>query len=310
MPLSIYPASTGGASTFLALTDTFSSYSGNSLKAIRVNTGETALETYVPGTLSDGDKTDVTVSSSGSVWTVNSGLDATKIGGGDVTSTEFDYLNGVTSAIQTQLNSKQATITDSDDIAEGSTNLFFTTAERSKLSGIEASADVTDATNVDAAGAVMNSDTTTATMSFVIDEDNMASDSATKVPTQQSVKAYVDANAGGGSGHTADATLTQATSAYNIDGKDVRITLSSGTTGSINTFIDMATVGKEGHIVEIKNSTGGNYTITTTSLSNFIGGSYVIPNGGVAEFFVRRNLLTTAFNQTTHIHVGNAGAYS
>ena len=35
--------------------------------------------------------------------------------------------------------------------------------------------------------------TTTAAMSFVIDEDNLASDLATKVPTQQSVKAYVDA---------------------------------------------------------------------------------------------------------------------
>jgi len=67
-----------------------------------------------------------------------------------------------------------------------------------KLDGIEASADVTDATNVDAAGAVMNSDTSTASMSFVIDEDNMSSNSATKVPTQQSVKAYVDASGGGG----------------------------------------------------------------------------------------------------------------
>ena len=62
--------------------------------------------------------------------------------------------------------------------------------DKTKLDGIEASADVTDATNVDAAGAVMNSDSSTASMSFVIDEDNMASDSATKVPTQQSVKAY------------------------------------------------------------------------------------------------------------------------
>lgn len=61
-----------------------------------------------------------------------------------------------------------------------------------KLDGIETGADVTDATNVDAAGAVMNSDTSTASMSFVIDEDNMVSDSATKVPTQQSTKAYVD----------------------------------------------------------------------------------------------------------------------
>ena len=61
-----------------------------------------------------------------------------------------------------------------------------------KLDGIESGADVTDATNVDAAGAVMNSDTTTASMSFVVDEDAMTSDSDTKIPTQQSVKAYAD----------------------------------------------------------------------------------------------------------------------
>jgi hypothetical protein len=60
------------------------------------------------------------------------------------------------------------------------------------LLNVEDGADVTDATNVNAAGAVMNSDTTTAAMSFVIDEDTMSSDSATKIPTQQSVKAYVD----------------------------------------------------------------------------------------------------------------------
>lgn len=40
---------------------------------------------------------------------------------------------------------------------------------------------------------VLNSDTSTAPMQFVIDEDNMISDSPTKVPTQQSVKAYIDA---------------------------------------------------------------------------------------------------------------------
>ena len=74
----------------------------------------------------------------------------------------------------------------------------FTTALLNKLNGIETGADVTDATNVNAAGAVMNSDTSTAAMQFVVDEDNFSSNSATKVPTQQSVKAYVDANAGGG----------------------------------------------------------------------------------------------------------------
>jgi len=34
------------------------------------------------------------------------GIDASKIGGGVIDNTEFSYLNGVTSAIQTQLNAK------------------------------------------------------------------------------------------------------------------------------------------------------------------------------------------------------------
>lgn len=39
---------------------------------------------------------------------------------------------------------------------------------------------------------VLEAETTTASMSFVIDEDDMSSDLATKIPTQQSVKKYVD----------------------------------------------------------------------------------------------------------------------
>ena len=72
------------------------------------------------------------------------------------------------------------------------TTASFLIADESKLDGIEAGADVTDATNVAAAGAVMESDTTTALMSFVIDEDTMVSNLDTKIPTQQSVKTYVD----------------------------------------------------------------------------------------------------------------------
>ena len=79
-----------------------------------------------------------------------------------------------------------------DAILDGTT-ASFTTADESKLDGIEAAADVTDATNVNAAGAVMNSDASTSSMSFVVDEDDMISNLATKVPTQQSTKAYVDA---------------------------------------------------------------------------------------------------------------------
>ena len=85
--------------------------------------------------------------------------------------------------------------TGTDAVLPAATNTqagVATAAQITKLEGIETGADVTDATNVDAAGAVMNSDTDTTPMGFVIDEDDMSSNSATKVPTQQSVKAYVD----------------------------------------------------------------------------------------------------------------------
>jgi len=78
-------------------------------------------------------------------------------------------------------------------VESASDSNVFTDADHTKLNAIEASADVTDATNVDAAGAVMNSDTTTAAMQFVIDEDSFGSNLDTKVPTQQSVKTYITA---------------------------------------------------------------------------------------------------------------------
>jgi hypothetical protein len=52
----------------------------------------------------------VTSGTSLSASDIPSGIDATKIGSGSVDNTEFGYLNGVTSAIQTQLDGKQASL--------------------------------------------------------------------------------------------------------------------------------------------------------------------------------------------------------
>jgi len=53
----------------------------------------------------------VTAGTSLAATDLPTGIDALKIGGGLVDNTEFSYLNGVTSAIQTQLNAKEATLT-------------------------------------------------------------------------------------------------------------------------------------------------------------------------------------------------------
>ena len=79
-----------------------------------------------------------------------------------------------------------------------------------KLDGIETNADVTDAANVNAAGATLNSDTSLAGNSYFLDEDDMSSDDATKVASQQSIKAYVDNTLGASGSEAPDASETVA----------------------------------------------------------------------------------------------------
>lgn len=65
------------------------------------------------------------------------------------------------------------------------------------IAGIMTAADKLSLQNL-VSYAVLDTDTSTTAMAFVIDEDTMVSDSNTKVPTQQSVKAYVDNAVTGG----------------------------------------------------------------------------------------------------------------
>jgi multidrug efflux pump subunit AcrA (membrane-fusion protein) len=80
---------------------------------------------------------------------------------------------------------------------------------------------------------VYNADTSTVDMQFVIDEDNMSSNSATKIPTQQSVKAYVDANAGGGGGGQGNVIVLQNVSGANTITGEGYTTQTEWITGAI-----------------------------------------------------------------------------
>lgn len=175
---------------------------------------------------------------------IRSDLNKSYIHNGGVAGTMADWSEMLTPTDAVlSVNSKTGALTlDSDDISDtGKTHKFTTAAEATKLAGIEALAEVTSTAKVDAAGAVMNTDSSTAAMSFVIDEDSFASNLDTKVPTQQSVKAYVAAQLSGGGYSdeqaqdavgamladtaTIDFTYTDATPELKADVKDASITL-------------------------------------------------------------------------------------
>lgn len=70
----------------------------------------------------------------------------------------------------------------------------------------------------------------TTTVTDILDEDNMASNSATALATQQSIKAYVDANSGGGGGGSSTFVgLTDTPSSLSSDGGKMVKVNSGGT---------------------------------------------------------------------------------
>jgi hypothetical protein len=109
--------------------------------------------------------------------------------------------------------------------------------------------------------AVLQADTSTSGWGFVLDEDTMSSDSATKLATQQSIKAYVDAQAGGlgytayfggswGTGGNTDFARVATVAGGSVD----------GTAAEENNFVVPAT-GTITKITWSKQNTGGTYTM-------------------------------------------------
>ena len=221
----------GNAVTF-AIDSTVATLTGTQTLTNKTLTSPDVNTPDIDGGTIDGTVIGGTTAAAGSFTTVsatgNITVDGT-VDGRDV-ATDGTKLDGIESgATADQTAAEIRTLVDS-----ASDSNVFTDADHSKLDGIEAGADVTDTANVTAAGALMDSELTSeasvkalnqgvattdsptfagvtvnGTVEFdglsgtgavsvtdILDQDDMSSNSATALATQQSIKAYVDSQIG------------------------------------------------------------------------------------------------------------------
>ena len=285
----------GGTMVQVALTD-FEVYFESALDTLNNVTSASSLATV--GTITSG------------TWNGTSITDAyldndLTISGGTVNSS---VIGGVTPAAGTF-----TTLTANDQlvVAAGATISGDTTDEitlavkgvgsqTANLLTVELS-DGTDKFTIAADGSVVIAEDLTlasgATVTAILDEDNMASDSATSLATQQSIKAYVDAEVGASAldiaGDTGTDTVTVGTDTLTFDG-GANIT-SVATDNQISYALDTDVTGLTSLVVD-------DLTLDGSSITNGSGNITLSANGGAGDVIITGDLTvngtTTTVNST------------
>ena len=200
-------------------------------------------------------------------------------------NTEIAALKAGTSVFETKIVFEGAT----DDAHETTLVVTDPTADRTitlpNLTGTVSLLDATETlenktlTSPTLTSAVLN---TAVSGTAVLDEDNMASDSATKLATQQSIKAFVEAQV---TAEDLDITTDSGTIAIDLDSETLTIAGGTGidTTGSSNTItvaID-STVATLTGSQTLTNKVLTSPTINTPTITNLTATNLILTDSSI-----------------------------
>ena len=160
---------------------------------------------------------------SGAIVEIGSNPSSLSIGGAAVTSTpaELNY-NDTGAAVGTVVASKTVTVDSNKDVSSFR-NITLTGELDAGSLDISGNVDIDGVLETDALS--LNGTTVTSTaaqlnvlsgVTAFVDQDNMASNSASSIASQQSIKAYVDAQTGAGSSTTATFANLDATTSLQV----------------------------------------------------------------------------------------------
>lgn len=169
------------------------------------------------------------------------------------TSKKITITNLIKTYVEALTSYFNVTSDNSDAITEGASNLFLTTAERSKLSGIETAADVTDTANVTAAGALMDSEVTNLAQVKAFSSADYAAASHTHATTDITSGTFADAR-------IAQSNVTQHQAALTLTEAQVEAALSAATAFTAGNFVfntdQTVGVGQDNYVLTYDHASG------------------------------------------------------
>ena len=213
---------------------------------------------------------------------VVNGGDTVLVAGGTNITTAASATDTLTVSLDADISVDSVTATG--NVNAGNVNVTDAIVMSGGSGGSISGADLVEAANITSTNTLTFNDLSdgTLTIDAILDEDNMASDSDTAIPTQQSVKAYVDAEIAGAGvamniqGDTGSGNVIFATETLDIAG------VTNETVTSYDAGTDTMSVGLATDVtVQGTLSTGGNLTVGGTLFSDDITANSIEIDGDV-----------------------------